>query len=118
MAQPMPPKTRQSAPPAKPASKDALHQLTPGGPILPHMQPPGKPNPTDRGDEPNTQMHKGEVNPAQRGSDVRHGDHEPGMGQAGDPHGHGIHAPTATGRTGEHSSKLAPPMPDPKGVRK
>jgi hypothetical protein len=124
MSQPGPPRVRQSAPPAKPAPKDALHVFAPGGkpggPIKPGQQGYVNPGRTDnlRGVEPNTAMHRGEPNPEQKGSDVRHGDHDPGMGESGNVRCHGIDAPTASGRTGEHSTKLAPPMPDPKGVRK
>ena len=123
MAQPMPPNTRQSGPEAKKTSKDAIHEFAPGnkpgGPILPRPQPANKPNPTDRGDEPNTRMHRGTPNPEQHGSDIRHGDHNPGMAQSGAVHDRqGRGAPTASGRTGEMSTKMAPPEPDPMGVRK
>jgi hypothetical protein len=99
---------------------DALHNLTPGGPILPRPQPDNKPNPTDRGVEHNTSFHKGEPNPEQRGRDIRHGDHNPGMAQAGADHGRqGNGTPTASGkRTSSVSKKMAPPEPDPMGVRK
>ncbi len=125
MAQPEAPNTRQSGPEAKKTSKDAIHQFAPGGkpggPILPGAQGFVNPGPTDnlRGVEPNTAMHRGTPNPEQHGTEARHGDHNPGMAQAGEPHGRGIHAPTAAReRTSDKSSKLAPPMPDPKGVRK
>lgn len=121
MAQPQPPQTRQSGPQAKPAPKDALHQLKPGGPIKPKAQGFVNPGPTDnlRGVEPNTAMHRGTPNPEQKGTIERHGDHNPGMGQAGDPHGHGINAPMiAKGRHSEAGKKLAPPPPNPKGVLK
>ena len=120
MAQPQPPKTRQSAPPAKPAPKDALHQLKPGGPIQPSKQGYVNPGPTDnlRGVEPNTAMHRGEPNPEQHGSHGRIGDHDPGMGQAGEVHRPDVPIVLAKGKTAEHSTKVAPPMPNPKGVRK
>jgi len=120
MAQPSAPNSRQSGPEAKKANMDALHTLKPGGPILPATQPFGKPNPTDRGKEHNTDFHKGEPNPEQHGTPGHIGgaDHNPGMGESGNAHHLNIAAPTATGRTGEHSTKLAPPMPNPKGVRK
>jgi hypothetical protein len=120
MGQPQPPQTRQSKPPAKPADMDALHSLTPGGPILPRPQPDNKANPTDRGDEANTRMHRGTPNPEQKGSDIRHGDHNPGMAQAGHTHDRqGRGAPSAANeRTADKSTKMAPPEPDPMGVRK
>jgi hypothetical protein len=125
MAQPQPPQTRQSGPEAKKTSKDAIHEFAPGGkpggPILPGAQGFVNPGPTDnlRGVEPNTAMHRGTPNPEQHGSDIRHGDHNPGMAQAGKPHKHqGDGAPEPTGRTAEHGKKLAPPEPDPRGVRK
>ena len=118
MSQPKTGPTRQSGPEAKKANMDALHSLTPGGPILPRTQPLGKPMPGDRGKEQNTEMHRGTPNPEQHGSHKSREDHNPGMAQAGEVHGHGIHAPTATGRTGEHSTKMAPPPPNPAGVRK
>jgi hypothetical protein len=124
MAQPARPSSpRQSAPPAKPSKKDGgIRDLQPGVPIQPTKQGFVNPGPTDnlRGVEPNTAMHKGEPNPEQHGSHGPIGDyvHDPGKGQAGEPHGRGINAPMAKGRTAEHSTKVAPPPPDPRGVRK
>jgi hypothetical protein len=124
--QPQPPKTRQSGPEAKKTGKDALHTFAPGGkpggPIKPTKQGYENPGPTTnlRGVEPNTASHRGEPNPEQHGSHGPIGDyvHDPGQGQAGEPHGRGINAPQAKGRTSEHSTKLAPPAPDERGVRK
>lgn len=121
MAQPQPPNTRQSGPEAKPAPRDALHQLKPGGPIMPSKQGFVNPGPTDnlRGVEPNTAMHRGEPNPEQKGSDVRHGDHDPGMAQAGVTHRPRVPMVSAVNeRTADKSTKAAPPEPDPRGVRK
>lgn len=119
-AQPQPPNTRQSGPEAKPSPpKDALHKLKPGGPIMPKKQGFVNPGPTDnlRGVEPNTAMHRGTPNPEQKGSDVRHGDHNPGMND--DTHGHGIDVkPGNMAVQKHHGQKLAPPPPDPRGTRK
>lgn len=126
MTQPQPPQTRQSGPQAKKTSKDAIHEFAPGGkpggPILPGAQGFVNPGPTKnlRGVEPNTAMHRGTPNPEQSGSDVRHGDHNPGMGQAGDVHRPNV--PVVMQAVAEkHSAKgtkVAPPMPNPKGVAK
>lgn len=120
--QPPPPKTRQSTPPAKGADMDALHNLTPGGPIMPRPQPDGKPNPTDRGREANTEMHRGTPNPEQRGSDIRHGDHNPGYGESGNVSRSHRGIPSVTADVSlKHSAKgtkVPPPPPDPRGVRK
>ena len=123
--QPQPPQTRQSGPQAKKTGKDTIHVYAPGGkpggPILPSKQGFENPGPTTnlRGVEANTEMHRGTPNPEQRGTEARHGDHNPGMAEAGMDHGRqGDGAPTASGRTGEHSKKVPPPMPDPRGVRK
>jgi hypothetical protein len=96
MAQPPPPKTRQSGPQAKPAPKDALHQMKPGGPIKPSKQGYVNPGPTDnlRGVEPNTSMHRGTPNPEQAGTPGKHGDHNPGM-DMGNDFGHGVPTPIA-----------------------
>lgn len=121
MAQPGPPNTRQSGPEAKKAPKDALHQLKPGGPIMPSKQGFVNPGPTDnlRGVEPNTSRHKGTPNPEQHGSPARLGDHNPGMGQAGDVHRPDVPVVMASKeRHSDKGTKVPPPMPDPKGVRK
>jgi hypothetical protein len=121
----MPPKTRQSGPEGKDVPKaGTLHDLKPGGPIMPKKQGFVNPGPTDnlRGVEPNTAMHRGTPNPHQMGSAGHIGgaDHNPGMEQATNTHGHETaNTPMqAKGRTSEHSKKMAPPMPNPKGVRK
>lgn len=123
--QPKPPSTRQSGPEAKKTSKDAIHQFAPGGkpggPILPGAQGFVNPGPTTnlRGVEPNTAMHRGTPNPEQKGTDVRHGDHNPGMAQAGMVHRPNV--PVVLAASEKHSdkgTKVAPPMPDPRGVRK
>jgi hypothetical protein len=120
MAQPQPPNTRQSGPEAKRANRDELHTMKPGGPIDQPAQGYENPGPTDnlRGVAPNTAMHRGEPNPEQHGSHGPIGDYVHDPGQSNDVHGHGINAPQASGRTGEHSKKLAPPPPDERGVRK
>jgi hypothetical protein len=127
VSQPTPPTTRQSGPEAKKTSKDAIHQFAPGGkpggPILPGAQGYVNPGPTDnlRGVEPNTAMHRGQPNPEQHGTPGHIGgaDHNPGMAQAGQVHGHGVNtASPAKERTSDKSKKVAPPMPDPRGVRK
>lgn len=124
MSQPEVNKTRQSAPPAKPTGKDAIHEFAPGGkpggPIEPSKQGFVNPGPTKnlRGIEPNTQMHRGTPNPEQMGTDRRHGDHNPGTAQAGMEHKGSTPPVAPKGRTAEHSVKVAPPVPDPKGVRK
>lgn len=125
-SQPQPPQTRQSGPQAKKTGKDALHEFAPGGkpggPIQPSAQGFKNPGPTKnlRGVEPNTEMHRGTPNPEQKGSDMRHGDHNPGMAQAGMDHGRQGHgAPQAmSDRHSDKGTKLAPPKPDPMGVRK
>ena len=120
MAQPKTGPTRQSGPQAKKANMDALHTLTPGGPILPKTQPLGKPMPGDRGKEENTSFHKGTPNPEQHGTHKNREDHNPGMGQAGDVHRPNVPVVTADASL-KHSAKgtkVAPPMPDPMGVRK
>jgi hypothetical protein len=122
--QPGPPQTRQSGPQAKPASKDELHKLKPGGPIMPAKQGFVNPGPTDnlRGVEHNTNFHKGEPNPEQHGSHGPIGDyvHNPGMGQAGDVHRPGVPVVTAdvSAKHSAKGTKVAPPMPNPRGVRK
>ena len=122
--QPQPPKTRQSGPEAKKTGKDAIHEFAPGGkpggPIQPSQQGFVNPGPTTnlRGVEPNTAMHRGDPNPEQMGSDMRHGDHNPGKGQAGDVHRPNVPQVMPKGRTAEHSTKVGPPEPDPRGVRK
>jgi hypothetical protein len=120
--QPQPPRTRQSGPEAKKAPEDETGGLKPGGPILPAKQGFVNPGPTDRlrGVEPNTAMHRGEPNPHQHGTPGHIGgaDHDPGMAQAGNPHGHGVDSAMPTGRTSEHGHKSTPPKPDPRGVRK
>ncbi len=121
MSQPQPPRGRQSGPEARPAPKDALHLLKPGGPIKQPAQGFVNPGPTDnlRGVEPNTAFHKGEPNPEQKGSDIRHGDHNPGMGEAGNTHRPNVDTPVKlTGRHSDHSKMVPPPPPNPKGVRK
>lgn len=120
--QPGPPNTRQSGPEAKKAPKDALHQLKPGGPIKPSAQGFVNPGPTDnlRGVEPNTAFHKGTPNPEQHGTHKNREDHNPGMGQAGDVHRPNVPIVLAAANE-KHSAKgtkVAPPMPNPKGVRK
>jgi hypothetical protein len=115
MAQPQPPNTRQSGPQAKPASKDPLHLIKPGGPIKPSKMGFINPGPTDnlRGVEPNTAMHRGTPNPDQHGSHGHVGgvDHAPGINS--DVHGHGV--PTFTKPVpGRHSSVSAQvPTPTP-----
>ena len=120
MAQPQPPNTRQSGPEAKKAPKDALHQLKPGGPIMPSKQGFINPGPTDnlRGVEHNTSMHRGTPNPEQHGSHKNREDHNPGMGQAGDVHRPDVPVILPKGRTAEHSTKSPPREPNPMGVRK
>lgn len=121
MSQPQPPNTRQSGPEAKKAdAANELHKLKPGGPIQPSKQGFVNPGPTKnlRGVEPNTAMHRGTPNPEQSGSDVRHGDHNPGYAQAGMDHKGSTPPVAPKGRTGEHSKKFAAPEPDPRGVRK
>ena len=125
MAQPKRPTApRQSQPPAKPATADPRGGIDPGGPLMPSKQGFINPGPTPnlRGVEPNTAFHKGEPNPQQHGSHGPIGDyvHDPGMAQAGDVHRPNVPAiPAATAE--KHSAKgtkVAPPMPNPKGVRK
>lgn len=76
--------------------------------------------PNLRGVEENTNRDKGPVNPEQHGTPGHIGgqDHDPGTGASGRAGGDGINAPGPSGRTGEFSAKLAPPPPDPRGVRK
>jgi hypothetical protein len=105
-------KTRQSAPPAKPAPhKGTLHDLKPGGPIMPAKQGYENPGvtPNLRGVEPNTAMHKGTPNPQQEGSHGPIGDyvHDPGKGDADNHYGHGIPTPTVP-LTEKHSVKGKP----------
>jgi hypothetical protein len=123
VSQPEVHQTRQSGPEAKKAPKDALHQLKPGGPILPAKQGFVNPGPTPnlRGVEPNTARHKGTPNPEQHGSHGPIGDyvHDPGHGQAGDVHRPDV--PLVMAMSERHSdkgTKVAPPVPNPKGVRK
>jgi hypothetical protein len=125
MAQPKPPQTRQSGPEAKKTGKDAIHQFAPGGkpggPILPNAQGFVNPGPTDnlRGVEANTAMHRGTPNPEQHGTHKNREDHNPGMGQAGDVHRPNV--PVVAAMSDRHSdkgTKVAPPEPDPRGVRK
>lgn len=123
MAQPQPPQTRQSGPQARPAPKDALHTLKPGGPIKPKAQGFQNPGPTKnlRGVEPNTAMHRGTPNPEQHGTPGHIGgaDHNPGMND--DTHGHGIvtfSGPHPDSKESTRSMKSPPPAPNPKGVRK
>ena len=124
MAQPQPPRTRQSGPQAKKTSKDAIHEFapggTPGGPIKPSQQGFVNPGPTTnlRGVEANTDPHKGTPNPEQHGSHKSREDHDPGMAQAGMTHRPNVPIVLAKGKTSEHSTKVAPPEPDPRGVRK
>ena len=126
MSQPKPPTTRQSGPEAKKTSKDAIHQFAPGGkpggPIKPGAQGFANPGPTTnlRGVEPNTAMHRGTPNPEQSGSDIRHGDHNPGMAQAGDVHRPNVPVvPAAQMEKHSHKgTKVPPPEPNPMGVRK
>jgi hypothetical protein len=117
-AEPGPPRTRQSVPPAKPAPADEQGGIPHGGPIMPRAQPFNKPNPTDRGQEANTEMHRGTPNPEQHGTHKNREDHDPGMGQSGNTHRPDVPLVLAKGKTAEHSTKVAPPMPNPKGVRK
>jgi hypothetical protein len=121
MSQPEAPKTRQSGPEAKPAPAHAEHGMPPGGPVKETQatyRTPGA-TPNLRGVEPNTAMHKGTPNPEQKGSDIRHGDHNPGMGQAGMTHRPRVpEVSAAKERTADKSTKVAPPKPDPMGVRK
>ena len=119
--QPGPPNTRQSGPEAKKAPEKEGGSIPHGGPIKPNAQGFVNPGPTNnlRGVEPNTAMHRGTPNPDQKGSDIRHGDHEPGMGQAGEVHGHGVHsAQVSADKHSDKGTKSAPPAPDPRGVRK
>jgi hypothetical protein len=115
MSQPQPPDTRQSGPQAKPAPKDALHQLKPGGPIMPSKQGFVNPGPTKnlRGVEPNTAMHRGTPNPEQHGQigHIGGANHDPGTGEADNAHGHGI-VTTTTPHPG-HMSKFARKSPTP-----
>jgi len=89
MAQPQPPKTRQSE--GRPVG-DELHKMKPGGPILPKKQGYVNPGPTPnlRGVEPNTAHHKGTPNPHQSGTPGHIGgaDHSPGKNS--DTHGKGV----------------------------
>lgn len=126
MSQPKAPNTRQSGPEAKKTSKDAIHQFAPGGkpggPIKPGQQGFVNPGPTTnlRGVEANTSMHRGTPNPEQHGTHKSREGHDPGMGQAGDVHRPNV--PVVMQAVAEkHSAKgtkVAPPMPNPKGVRK
>ena len=121
MAQPQPPQTRQSGPQAKEAdAAKELRKLKPGGPIMPSKQGFVNPGPTDnlRGVEPNTAMHRGTPNPEQHGTHKNREDHNPGMAQAGDVHRPRVPEVMPKGKTAEHSTKVAPPEPDPRGVRK
>lgn len=122
MTQPGPPQTRQSGPQAKPAdAAKELHKLKPGGPIMPSKQGFVNPGPTDnlRGVEHNTSFHKGEPNPEQHGTHKNREDHNPGMGEAGNVHRPNV--PMVMVSADKHSdkgTKVAPPMPNPRGVRK
>ena len=123
MAQPMPPNTRQSGPQAKQAKKEGtLHDLKPGGPIMPTKQGFVNPGPTDnlRGVEPNTAMHRGTPNPEQHGSHGPIGDyvHDPGMND--DTHKGGIQTPVEGNKAvaKHHGKPIMHPAPDPRGVRK
>ena len=112
MAQPQPPNTRQSGPQAKTASKDPLHDLKPGGPIMPSKQGFVNPGPTKnlRGVEPNTAMHRGTPNPEQHGSHGKMGDHNPGFSD--DTHGHGVTTTQVLNNRHSDVSKKSPtPMP-------
>ena len=109
MSQPQPPTTRQSGPEAKKAPKDVIHQLQPGGPIMPSKQGYVNPGPTPnlRGVEPNTAMHRGTPNPEQsgtRGHEMQH--HAPGFDN-GNHYGHGVPTPI-TRVPGRHSDHSAP----------
>ena len=123
MSQPMPPKTRQSEGKEVP-KKGTLHDLKPGGPIMPSKQGFVNPGPTDnlRGVEPNTAMHRGTPNPHQMGSagHINGQDHNPGMGQAGEVHGHGIQTPIEGNKNvaKHHNAPVMSPPPNPKGVKK
>jgi hypothetical protein len=119
MGQPQPPNTRQSEGKEVP-KKGTLHNLKPGGPIMPAKQGFVNPGPTKnlRGVEPNTAMHRGTPNPQQQGTAGMHGDHNPGTNS--DVHGHGIQTPVeGNPYVAKHSSKpIVHPAPDPRGVRK
>jgi hypothetical protein len=126
MAQPQPPQTRQSGPQAKKTGKDAIHEFAPGGkpggPILPGAQGYVNPGPTKnlRGVEANTSMHRGTPNPEQSGTADKHGDHNPGKGQAGDVHRPNVPLIPVSANE-KHSGKgvpVGPPEPNPRGVRK
>ena len=123
MSQPKAPNTRQSGPEAKEAdAKDALHKLPPGGPIKNSKQGFVNPGPTPnlRGVEDNTTMHRGTPNPEQHGTHKNREDHNPGMAQAGDVHRPNVPVVMADVSL-KHSakgSKVAPPEPDARGVRK
>lgn len=123
MAQPQVNQTRQSAPPAKKAAHEGtLHDLKPGGPIMPSKQGYENPGPTPnlRGVEPNTAMHKGTPNPQQMGSHGPIGDYVHDPGKSDDVHGHGIEMPIqGNPHVAKHmSAPVAPKPPDPRGVRK
>ena len=99
----------------KTAPRNAREAMPPGGPIKPNPMTFKNPGPTDnlRGVEPNTAHHKGTPNPPQMGT--RHGEmqhHDPGMGAAGDSHGHGVpltkYLPI---RHSDVSTKTPPPNP-------
>jgi len=97
MAQPKVNATRQSGPEGKDApKKGTLHDLPPGGPIMPKKQGYENPGPTKnlRGVEPNTAMHRGTPNPEQE-SQIGHiggQGHNPGLDK-GNHHGHGVPTP-------------------------
>jgi len=98
--------------------------MKPGGPLMYPQQGYENPGPTPnlRGVEENTNMSKGTENPEQHGSagDISDYVHDPGMGEAGNQRGRqGEGGPSAASeRTADKSTKMAPPEPDPAGVRK
>ena len=113
MAQPQPPHAASHSLDAKgkDAGRGKYPKLpTPGGPIMPKKQGYVNPGPTPnlRGVEPNTAFHKGEPNPEQSGTPGKHGDHNPGKGASGDPHGHGVPTPIVhpAGRHSDVSAKI------------
>jgi hypothetical protein len=107
--------TRQSGPEAKTAPSDPLHQMKPGGPILPTKQGFVNPGPTKnlRGVEPNTAFHKGQPNEEQHGSPGKMGDHNPGTGEADNAHGHGVplFGKPRPGAAKHHAVPAPTPMP-------
>ena len=119
MAQPKVNSTRQSGPEGKDHPKaGTLHDLKPGGPLQPTKQGYVNPGPTPnlRGVEPNTAMHRGTPNPGQAGTDIRHGDHNPGFNS--DTHAPPAPPQVALGPRHSTAGKKLPPPPPPKGIRR